>query len=105
MIHTEQAVPGKVSMTADGWSANMMKMEFLGMTGHWIDMKDGKWKLRVEVIGFRGLSGAHSGANLERYAVGLLDCVEIMDKDQSKVCVRHPKSETQVLSIETKKED
>ena len=86
MIHTEQAAPGKVSVTADGWSADTMKMGFLGMTGHWINVKDGKWKLRVEVIGFRGLSGAHSGANLGRYAVGLLDHMGIMDKNQSKVC-------------------
>ena len=86
MIHTEQAAPGKVSITTDGWSADTTKMGFLGMTGHWIDVKDGKWKLRVEVIGFRGLSGAHSGANLGRYAVGLLDHVGIMDKNQSKVC-------------------
>lgn len=86
MIHTEQAAPGKVSITADRWSVDMKKMGFLGMTGHWINVKDGKWKLRVEVIRFRGLSGAHSGANLGRYVVGLLDCMGIMDKNQSKVC-------------------
>ena len=55
------------------------------MMAHWIEVKEGKWKLRAEVIGFRGLSGAHSGENLRRYAVGLLDCVGIMDKVQSKV--------------------
>jgi hypothetical protein len=55
------------------------------MTAHWIEVKEGKWKLRAEVIEFRGLSGAHSGENLGRYAVGLLDRVGIMDKDQSKV--------------------
>ena len=55
------------------------------MTAHWIEVKEGKWKLRAEVIGFRGLSGAHSRENLGRYAVGLLDRVEIMDKVQLKV--------------------
>ena len=55
------------------------------MTAHWIEVKDGKWKLRAEVIGFRALSGAHDGENLGRYAVGLLDRVGIMDEDQSKV--------------------
>ena len=40
------------------------------MTAHWIEVKEERWKLRAEVIGFRGLSDAHSGENLGRYAVG-----------------------------------
>ena len=55
------------------------------MTVHWIKVKDMKWKLRVEVIGFKALSGTHNGENLERYAVGLLDHMDIMDKKRSKV--------------------
>jgi len=55
------------------------------MTAHWIEVKDEKWKLRAEVVGFKALSGTHSGENLGRYAVGLLDRVGIMDKNQSKV--------------------
>jgi len=46
-------------------------MSFLGMTAHFIEMKDGRWKLKAEVIGFKSLSGAHDGENLGRYAVGL----------------------------------
>ena len=57
------------------------------MTAHLIEVKDAKWTLRAEVIGFKALSGAHSGENLGRYAVGLLDRVGIMDKKQSKVCL------------------
>ena len=72
-------------ITADGWSADTTKMGFLGMTTHWIEVKEGKWKLWAEVIGFKGISGAHSGENLGRYTVGLLDRVGIMDKKQSKV--------------------
>ena len=56
------------------------------MTAHWIEVKEDKWKLRAEVIGFKAISGAHTGENLGRYAVGLLDRVGIMDKKQSKVC-------------------
>src|ERR1700678_4438447 len=56
------------------------------MTAHWIEVKDQKWKMRSEVIGFKGLSGAHSGENLGRYAVGLLDRVGIMSNKTSKVC-------------------
>jgi hypothetical protein len=55
------------------------------MTAHWIEVIDGKWKMRSEVIGFKALSGAHSGENLGRYAVGLLDRVGIMSAKASKV--------------------
>jgi len=40
--------------------------------------------LMVVVIGFKALSGPHSGENLSWYAVGLLDQVGIMDKKRSK---------------------
>lgn len=52
-----------------------MKMGFLGTTVHWIQVWEGKWKLKAGVIGFKALLDAHSGENLGRYAVGLLDCV------------------------------
>jgi hypothetical protein len=54
------------------------------MTAHWVEVKEQKWKMRAEVIGFKALSGTHSGENLGRYAVGLLDRVGIMDKKISK---------------------
>ena len=37
-----------------------------------------------EVIGFKALSGAHSGENLGQYVVGLFDCVGIMSEKESK---------------------
>ena len=78
--------PGKVLVTADGWSADTTKAGFLGMTAHWIEVKDEKWKMRAEVIAFKAVSGAHSGENLGRYTMGLLNCVGIMDKKRSKAC-------------------
>jgi len=81
-----------VSVTADGWSADTTKQGFLGMTAHWIEVKENKWKLKVEVVGFKAISGAHTGENLRRYAVGLLDRVGIMDMKQSKVCTHHCRS-------------
>ena len=54
------------------------------MTAHWISVREGKWKMRAAVIGFKALLGAHSGENLGQYAVGLLDHVGIMDKTGSK---------------------
>jgi len=50
------------------------------MTAHWIDVTEGNWKMKAAVIGFKAVSGAHTGENLGRYAVGLLDRVGIMDK-------------------------
>ena len=54
------------------------------MMAHWIEVKEKIWKMRAEVIRFKALSGAHSGENLGRYAVGLLDRVGIMSQKQSK---------------------
>jgi len=56
------------------------------MTAHWIEVSDGKWEMRAAVIGFKAISGSHTGENLGRYAVGLLDRVGIMDKNKSKAC-------------------
>jgi len=72
-------------MTADCWSADTTKASFLGMTAHWIEVKDGMWKLRSEVVAFKGLSGEHSGGNLGRYFVGLCERVGIITQNQSKV--------------------
>lgn len=80
-----QNIPGKVSCTADGWTADNTKGSFLGMTAHWIDVKDGKWTMRSEVVGFKGISGEHSGWNLGRYFVGLCDRVGISNSSESKV--------------------
>lgn len=55
------------------------------MTAHWIDVKEGKWTLRAEVVGFQPVSGEHSGANMAKYFVGLCDRVGIMNKTGSKV--------------------
>jgi len=62
-------------------------VSFLGLTAHWIDVKDGEWELRSEVIGFRGLSGDHGGDNLGRYLVGLYERVRIMTESRSKVFI------------------
>ena len=80
-----QEAPGKISITCDGWTADNTKGSFLGMTAHWIEVKDGKWKLRSEVIAFQPVSGEHSGDNLGRYFVGLCERVGIMSKTESKV--------------------
>ena len=81
-----KASPGKVLITFDGWSVDTTKAVFQGMTAHWIEVKEGQWKMRAEVISFKALLDNHGGENLGRYAVGLLDRMEIMDKKGTKVC-------------------
>lgn len=56
----------------------------MGVTAHWIEVKEGKWKMRASVIGFRSLLGAHDGENIGRYLVGTLDRVGILTKKESK---------------------
>ena len=70
---------------ADCWLADMTEALFLGMTAPWIEVKDGQWKLRLDVTGFKGLSGDHGGGNLGRYFVGLCEHVGIITEKGSKV--------------------
>ena len=77
--------PGSVSITSDTWTVDTTKAAFLGMTAHWIEIREGRWSVQVEVVGFQSISGNHSGENLGRYVVGVFDRVGIMHKDQSKV--------------------
>lgn len=88
-----QTAPGKISTTADMWTVDTTKAAFLGVTGHWIDVEEGLeeiWTMRSEVIGFRTVSGDHSGKNMGRYYVGVCDRVGITDTDQSKVSTTSP---------------
>jgi hypothetical protein len=71
---------GRISATADMWSADTTKAAFLGVTAHWIEVKNGSWDMRSEVISFRSVSGDHSGENLGRYFVGVCDRIGITSK-------------------------
>ena len=66
-----------------------MKAAFLGVTAHWINMKGREggetWEMCSEVIGFRSVSGDHSGKNLGRYCVSVCDRIGIMNTKRSKV--------------------
>jgi len=85
-----QAASGHIAITADAWTAEMTKDSFLGLTGHWINVKkDGKnkkWTLRSEVLEYQGISGAHSRLNLGCYLVRLCKHMRIISKNNSKVC-------------------
>ena len=51
-------------MTADVWTAESMKVGFLGVMVHWIGVKDKIWTLKSAVIGLRAISGTHAGDNM-----------------------------------------
>jgi len=76
-----QAAPGLISTTADMWTVDTTKAAFLGVTAHWIEVKGKKWEMHSEVIGFRMVSGDHSGKNF----VGVCDQIGIMNMKRSKV--------------------
>lgn len=79
--------PEKISLTADGWTTDTTKASFLGMMAHWIEVKGQTWKLRSEVVGFKPISGDHSGWILGCYIVGLCERVGICNQDGSKVVI------------------
>jgi hypothetical protein len=70
---------------ADMWTVDTMKAAFLGVTAHWTEVKGKKWEMHSEVVGFRLVSGAHSGKNLGQYFMGVCDRIGIMNMKQSKV--------------------
>ena len=49
-------MPGEISVTADAWTADITSASYFGMTGHWIEVKDDKWKLQSIILGFKVIS-------------------------------------------------
>lgn len=73
-------------MMANGWLADNTKAAFLGITVHWVEVKERKRKLQSEVIAFQGISGTHAGDNLGQYFLGLCDHVGICSQNGTKDC-------------------
>ena len=69
------------------------------MTTHWVKVEEQietvegnevvryHWSLQPAIIGFRTISGTHSGENLGRYMVGVMDWMGIMGRNFSKVSI------------------
>ena len=81
------AAPGDVSVLWDMWSAPHTSEPYLGLLLQWIqvDSETGKWTFRSEVGAFFNVYGSHSGINLGRYLILLLDRVGVTSKTRSKV--------------------
>ena len=79
IIH--QAVPGRISFTADIWS-NQSRHPYLAVTAHWIKRHESSHRLELQgaLIGFHRLRGSHNGRRLARVVVHILDQVGIATK-------------------------
>jgi hypothetical protein len=66
----------KLSLALDCWTSPF-KQSFMAITGYFID-KD--WEYREVLLGFEHLHGAHSGANLSKVVLDLLQEHQITDR-------------------------
>jgi hypothetical protein len=71
-----QSTLGKISLTLDGWTSKN-QIPFLGITAHWIDEN---WKLNQITLEFYHLEGSHSGENLAKALVKVLNEYGILTK-------------------------
>jgi hypothetical protein len=80
-----QSIPGEISATLDGWSSLACDL-YLGVTVHWVhNTPDSctEWSLCTLLLTFQEVKGNHSGANLARLVMQILQEVGLT----SKVCV------------------
>ena len=72
---------GQISFTADVW-ANGNLAAFLALTAHWIssDKQLGSLSLRAMLIGFHRLKKKHTGRNIARTILYLLDRANVTHK-------------------------
>lgn len=74
----QQCSCGRISFTVDGWSnANMAS--YLALTSHWISIDElsRRLMLKAALIGFHRLKQKHSGANIAKTILHLLDRANI----------------------------
>jgi hypothetical protein len=50
---------------------SITKACYIGITGHWIKVKDLDWQLHSEVLAFSAISGSHTGENYACYFLKL----------------------------------
>ena len=60
-----QATPSQISSTADMWSTDTSKAAFLGVTAHWIEVKNDVWVMRSEVIGLQSVDTTYKCACMD----------------------------------------
>lgn len=83
LIFIQSSNAGHVSTMVDMWSVEQTKVSFMGITAHWIHADSTAWDLRSKVVGFRAVSGQHTGENLAHYFVALCKHAGIIPKTNS----------------------
>jgi hypothetical protein len=73
-----QSLPdtGKLSIALDCWTSPF-RQAFLAITGYFIDTQ---WKYREVLLAFEPLEGSHSGYNLSKVLMDILDKYKISDR-------------------------
>jgi hypothetical protein len=74
---------GKISLTMDIWSDPDRK-PYMAVTAHWMEcqslQQQQRINLRIDLLGFVNVSGAHSGDNLATVLLFVIDRFQIADK-------------------------
>jgi hypothetical protein len=70
---------GKISFTMDIWTDFNLK-PYMAVTAHWLEPRQQKINLRVDLIGFIHLPGSHSGDRLSDGFLFILDRLKLARK-------------------------
>jgi len=76
---TWQESVGRISLTTDIWSSQSLRF-FLALTADWIGQKNSKLELRAALIGFHMLKKRHTGRNIAKTILHLLERASIEKK-------------------------
>ncbi len=79
IAYISQNIPGRVSLTFDGWTTSIMTA-YIAVTAHSIS---DKWELVSGLLSFKLLSGSHSGENQAQLLYDLAWEHGIQDKVRS----------------------
>ncbi|KAF7372005.1 Zinc finger BED domain-containing protein RICESLEEPER 2 [Mycena venus] len=75
-------IPGQVSFTFDTWTSDTGD-PYLSVTGHYIDSpadKPSEWSLKCDQLSFTPIEGNHSGQNLFKILVRIVDWYDLREK-------------------------
>lgn len=69
-------------MTLDGWSS-LARDPYLGVTVHWVHSTNESptsWSLRTMLLAFQEVKGNHSGENLAKVFMGIIEAAGLTSK-------------------------
>ena len=77
----QQKAQGNISFTSDIWTDKNLR-RFLALTAHWVTKGDqpGTLKLKAGLLAFHHFPGSHTGLNMAKTILHLLDHAEVTHK-------------------------